>query len=192
VKARSGRAPRIGTPFSTVLVGAQAGQQWAFERLYGGYAPAVAGYLRIQGGSDPDGLTNEVFFGAFSAITTFRGDEDGFRSWLFTIAHRRLTDDRRRAGRQPQPAGSGPDPEAVGGGDVEDEALRRLSVERVRSLCERLAPDQRDVLLLRMVAGLSIEQTAEALGKTETAIKALQRRALGAVRRIFDREGVSL
>lgn len=190
--ARRPRPPRIGDEFVAVLAGAQARAGWAFERLYHGFAPLVAGYLRLQGSPEPDDLTNEVFLSAFGAIGSFQGDETQFRSWLFTIAHRRLTDERRRLGRRPLIAGrdvpSAPD---AAGGDVEEEALRRLSVERVRGLCDRLAPDQRDVLLLRMVSALSIDQTAEALGKSPTAVKALQRRALAAVRRAFDDEGVS-
>lgn len=75
---------------------------------------------------------------------------------------------------------------------MEDEVLRRLSVERVRNLCHRLAPDQRDVLLLRLVSAMTVEDAADALGKSSTAVKALQRRGLAAIRRLFEREGVSL
>jgi RNA polymerase sigma factor (sigma-70 family) len=196
--ARRPRLPRIGDEFEAILEAAQRRAGWAFERLYRALAPVVAGYLRLQGSPEPDDLTNEVFLSAFGAIGSFRGDEDQFRSWLFTIAHRRLTDERRRAGRRPpiadRPLFADRDvagaPEAAGG-DVEEDALRSLSLQRVRRLCDRLAPDQRDVLVLRMVSALSIEQTAEALDKSPTAVKALQRRALGAVRRIFEAEGVS-
>jgi len=190
--ARRPRPARIGVEFAAILGGAQAGKGWAFERLFKALAPVVAGYLRVQGSPEPDDLTNEVFLSAFGALGTFRGEEDQFRSWLFTIAHRRLTDERRRRGRRPPIADRDVAgvPEAAGG-DVEEEALRRLSLERVRNLCDRLAPDQRDVLLLRMVSALSIDQTAEALGKSPTAVKALQRRALAALRRTFDDEGVS-
>lgn len=181
-----------GGDFAAVLGAAQANEGWAFERLYYSLAPVVAGYLRLQGSPDPEDLTNEVFLSAFRSVGSFSGDEDGFRSWVFTIAHRRLTDERRRLGRRPpmsdQDISVASQPS---GGDVEEEALRRLGTERVRGLCERLAPDQRDVVLLRMVSGLSIEQTAEALGKSPTAVKALQRRALAALRRAFEREGVS-
>jgi RNA polymerase sigma factor (sigma-70 family) len=183
----------VGEEFEAVLVGAQAQAGWALERLYRALAPAVAGYLRLQGSPEPDDLTNEVFLSAFRSIGSFQGDEEQFRSWLFTIAHRRLTDERRHLGRRPRLAdrdvSAAPDHP---GGDVEEEAMRRLSVERVRRLCDRLAPDQRDVLMLRMVSGVSIEQAAEALGKSPTAIKALQRRAVAAVRRGLEREGVSV
>ena len=184
------RAP-IGESFPSLLVAAQSGGTWAFERLYRALAPTVAGYLRLQGADDPDDLTNEVFLNVFGAIASFSGDEGKFRSWVFTIAHRRLIDDRRRAGRQPQ-VSPGEPAEVDDAGDVEDEVMRRLSVERVRGLCDRLAPDQRDVLLLRLVSAMTVEETADALGKSATAVKALQRRGLAAVRRRFEREGVSL
>lgn len=70
--------------------------------------------------------------------------------------------------------------------------LRRLSVERVRRLCDRLAPDQRDVMLLRMLSAMTVEQAADALGKSPTVVKSLQRRPLAAIRRVIEREGASL
>jgi RNA polymerase sigma factor (sigma-70 family) len=176
-------------PFQSVLAAARADRPWAYERLYRDLSPAVCGYLRLQGASDPEDLTSEVFLGAFRGIRSFDGDE-AFRSWVFTIAHRRLTDERRANGSRP-PRADAELPE-VAGGDVEEEALRRLSADRVRSLCAGLAPDQGDVLLLRLVSGLTVEAVAGVLGKTEGAVKALQRRGLGALRRQLEREGVPL
>jgi RNA polymerase sigma-70 factor (ECF subfamily) len=67
-----------------------------------------------------------------------------------------------------------------------------LGADRVRALCERLVPGQRDVLLLRLLGDLSIEQVAETLGKRTGAVKALQRRGLLAIGRLLEREGVPL
>lgn len=183
---------RIGPAFDTLLAAAQRDAAWAYERLWRAYAPAVVSYLRLQGAFDPEDLTSEVFLGAFRGLRSFAGDEDRFRGWLFTIAHRRLTDERRRASVRPQcTAGDGAGLDRLGG-DVEDDALRELGESRVRELCERLAPDQRDVLLLRLVADLTVEAVAEALGKTPGAVKALQRRGLTALRRFLEPEGVPL
>ena len=186
-------ANHLGDAFEPVLVAARTGEGWAAERLWRCLAPAVAGYLRAQGASEPEDLTSEVFLGVFRTIGTFAGDEPGFRSWVFTIAHRRLVDDRRRAGRRPLPSELSPDhADRYAGRSAEREALRRLGTERVRELCDQLVPDQRDVLLLRLVAGLTVEEVASALGRSEGAVKALQRRALASLRRNLDRQGVPL
>ncbi len=192
----SGSARRVpeqlGEQFEQVLAAAQSGGAWAAEQLWTSLAPAVAGYLRVQGAADPDDVTSEVFLGVFRSLGSFAGGEEQFRSWVFTIAHRRLVDDRRSAGRRPQLAS---DPGPDGGASApsaEHEALQRLGGDRVRQLCERLVPDQRDVLLLRLVGGLTVDGVADTLGKSSGAVKALQRRGLGALRRILEREGVPL
>lgn len=181
---------RLGGAFEDVLVAAQAGAGWAFVRLWQTYAGPVAGYLRLQGPAEPDDLTSEVFLGAFRSIGGFSGDEAAFRSWLFTIAHRRLLDARRAAGCRPRltslddetPARAEPSPDA--------EVTRRLATERVRALCDRLVPDQRDVLLLRLVGGFTVEEVAVTLRKSSGAVKALQRRGLRALEKILQQEGV--
>ena len=190
---RSTTRARIGPEFESVLCAAQSGAAWALERLYQVLSPAVLGYLRVQGAADPEDLANEVFLGVFQRIGTFAGDEDRFRSWVFTIAHSRLIDDRRRASRRPQLVQDDAEaPVDRPGGDAEQDALARLSSGRVQALCEELVADQRDVLLLRLMAGLTVEAIAESLGKSEGAVKALQRRGLANLRKILERDPVSL
>jgi len=183
----------MGPGFGSMLHAAQTGAPWALERIYRDLSPAVVGYLRVQGAADPEDLTNEVFVGVLGSVRSFRGDEDQFRSWVFTVAHSRLIDDRRRVARRPQGGGDTHDagPDRVGG-DAEQDALERLSAQRVQALCDRLVPDQRDVLLLRLMAGLTIEAIAEALGKSEGAVKALQRRGLAKLRTMLAHDPVSL
>jgi RNA polymerase sigma factor (sigma-70 family) len=177
-------------PFQRLLAAAQANGAWAFEALYRELAPAVAGYLRMQGADEPDDLVSEVFIGVFRGLASFEGTEAQFRSWVFTIAHRRLTDERRRRGRRPAEASLDAVAEPLGG-DVEEEALAGLGGERVRALLADLSPEQRDVILLRVVADLSVEDVAQALGKRPGAIKALQRRGLAALHRKISREAVT-
>lgn len=190
---RSESRARIGPDFSSVLQAARSGAPWALERIYQVLSPAVVGYLRVQGATDPEDLTNEVFLGVLRRIGSFDGTEDEFRSWIFTIAHSRVVDERRANGRRPQLAGTGhePPPE-LAGGDAEHDALQRLSSQRVQALCEGLVADQRDVLLLRLMAGLTVDAIADALGKSEGAVKALQRRGLANLRKILERDPVSL
>lgn len=171
-----------------LLAAAHDGEGWAYERLFRELAPAVRGYLRLQGAREPDDLTSEVFAGAFANLAGFAGDEAAFRSWLFTIAYRRLVDEHRYWGRRPTLSGgpigpSAADAEVREAGDAETDALRSLADERVRHLLGALSADQRNVLLLRVVADLGIDQVAEILGKRATAVKALQRRGLAGLRR---------
>lgn len=183
---------RLGDAFDAVLAAAQADAGWALERLWQTYAGVVAGYLRLQGATEPDDLTSEVFLGAFRSIGAFSGDEAAFRSWLFTIAHRRLLNTRRAAGRRPHHGPLDDDGAALVEPGPDGEVLRRLATERVRGLCARLVPDQRDVLLLRLVGGFTVDEVAATLSKTPGAVKALQRRGLIALQKILEREGVTL
>jgi RNA polymerase sigma factor (sigma-70 family) len=198
VRSDSSRPPRAGIEdFDSLLAEVQEGRPAAWDRCYRWLAPAVAGYLRVQGAGDVEDLTSEVFLAMFRNIDSFSGTEANFRSWVFVIAHRRLQDERRRRFRRfnhDEPLDESL-VEHVGdptGADTEEEALRTIGTARVDALCARLAPDQRDVVLLRVLGDLSVDQVAEALDKSPGAVKQLQRRGFEALRRLVDREGVSL
>jgi RNA polymerase sigma factor (sigma-70 family) len=192
-----GQRDRFGGQFDAVLAAAHDGAPWALECMFTTLAPVVTGYLRVQGSVEPEDLTSEVFVAVLRNLRDFRGDEPGFRSWVFTIAHRRLLDERRRRARRPPPEHLADAPETFASDlpapeDVEAAMDRSLGAERVRALCDQLVPGQRDVLLLRLVGDLSIEQVAHALDKSTGAVKALQRRGLLAIGRLLEREGVPL
>ena len=172
---------------SRLVSEARHGSIKAFDDIYRSLAGQVASYLRWHRATDPDGLTNDVFAQVHRNLPRFEGDEHGFRSWVFTIAHHRMIDDRRRANRQPQLQDELAVDEHMGLGDVEDDAFAVLAHDRVRDLLTVLSPDQRDVVLLRIIADLSVEEVARMLDKREGAIKALQHRALATLRRHLDR-----
>lgn len=175
-------APAHDAWFGSVLLGAQAGAAWAFEELWQHYAGRVRGYLRRQGAEDADDLTSETFLGAFRTIGSFRGDEDAFRSWLFSIAHRRLVDERRRRSRRPRglPVDGGGLPAVTDGGI--EEAVAGLSDSVVERLVRELPRLQRDVLLLRVVAGLPAEEVGRLVGRRAGAVRTIQHRALATLR----------
>jgi RNA polymerase sigma factor (sigma-70 family) len=186
-----GRSPDsdpVPPTLGALVADARAGSPRAFERLYTSLAGQVASYLRWHRASDPDGLTNDVFVQVHRNLATFEGDMLGFRSWLFTIAHHRMIDDRRRANRQPPVQRDIATEDELGLGDVEEDALAALAHDKVRDMLTVLSPDQRDVVLLRIVADLSVEEVARMMGKREGAVKALQHRALAALRRHLDAE----
>jgi RNA polymerase sigma-70 factor (ECF subfamily) len=171
-----------------VLQAAQLGAGWAFERIYSQLSPVVHGYLRAQGADDPEGAVNDVFLRAFRRMDSFEGAPSAFRSWLFTIAHHLLVDQRRFASRRPRQISFDSLPEGVGG-DSEDEAIRRLTLSRLAAQLSLLTVEQRDVLLLRFVADLSLEEIASAQGRSVGSVKALQHRAIETVRRRLEEIG---
>jgi RNA polymerase sigma factor (sigma-70 family) len=177
--------------FDDVLAAARANAPWAFERIYEQFAPAVAGYLRLRGAPDPEGTTNEVLLGVFRGLPRFEGDAAGFRSWVFTIAHHRLVDERRRASSRVETTEWVQGLHETAGGDVELEAVTDLDDVWVRELLEHLTEEQRNVILLRVLADLSIDEVAEIMGKRPGAVKMLQRRGLAALRRLLEHEGVT-
>lgn len=176
--------------FHSVLAAAQTGVEWAWTRLYESVAGKVIGYLRLRGAHEPEDLLGEVFVQVARNIKTFEGTEQGFRSWVFTVAHHRLIDERRyRSRRSTEP--SEDIQESASGGDVEEEALALLGESRVRALLCGLSPDQRDVLLLRVLGDLSVAEIAAALDKTPGAVKALHHRGVTALRAAFSEAGVT-
>lgn len=120
-------------------------------------------------------------------IGRFTGDEPGFRSWAFTIAHRRLLDERRRRSRKPaEPSGA----EVIDAAlppmpGAEPAALASLELDEVLALLDRLTGDQREVLLLRLIGDLSVESTATVTGRTPDAVKALTKRGLDRLRTLL-------
>jgi RNA polymerase sigma factor (sigma-70 family) len=145
-----------------------------------------------QGASEPEDLTSEVFLAVLRNLGSFDGDEAAFRSWVFTIAHRRVLDERRRASRRPAAAPLAEAPDRPAPDDVEATVVETLGLDYVRALCERLSDDQRDVLLMRLLGRFTIDETAALMRRTPGSVKALQRRGLVAMSRLIEREGVPL
>ncbi|MGZ5323569.1 MAG: RNA polymerase sigma factor [Solirubrobacterales bacterium] len=178
--------------FTVLLQAAREGSESAWSEIYGELAPAVLGYLRGNRAPDPEDVLGEAFLQVARDVGRFDGDWPAFRAWVFTIAHHRLIDARRRRARRPvELVAETPEPPVAGPDTAAEGALARIDAERVEAVLERLSPDQRAVLLLRVIGDLSLEQVAEILGKRTGAVKQLQRRGLAAAQRVLGREGVT-
>ncbi|WNM25360.1 RNA polymerase sigma factor [Demequina capsici] len=176
----------LGDYFDDVLAAARAGGAWAWESLYRDLAGPVTGYLRSRGAPDVEDVVSETFLSVARDIHRFSGDESDFRAWVFTIAHRRMQDAFRKRGRQvPIVDGeAGLDvAETAWLGNTEADAMNALSLIEVESIIAHLSEAQRDVVLLRVVGDLSVAETAQALGRSEGAVKAIQSRALKVLRK---------
>ncbi|MBC7677568.1 MAG: RNA polymerase sigma factor [Pseudorhodobacter sp.] len=161
-----------------VLSAACLGEAWALRVVYDELAPRVLGYLRGRGAAEPEDLTSEVFLAVLPRLATVTGGAAGLRTLLFSVAHARLVDDlRRRARRGPAVAlddttvlPTAPSAETV--------AFGQAGTDRVRQVLAGLPGDQRDVLLLRLVGDLTVDEVATAIGRSAGAVKQLQRRGL--------------
>ena len=142
------------------------------------FAPAVLGYLRAQHVPDPEDVAGEVFLQVARDLTTFDGDDDALRRWVFTIAHHRMVDAHRRRTRRP----------VISGDEVPEQTSQPppepLDPVLIAAL-DGLTEAQREVVVLRFVADLSVEEVARLTGRAEGAVKAMQHRALEHLSRLL-------
>jgi RNA polymerase sigma factor (sigma-70 family) len=182
----------VGPSWGSVLGGCRAGAEWAWRQVYEDVAPSVLRYHRARGTPNPEDLVGETFVRVVRGLSGFEGNEEQFRAWVFAISRRRAIDLARSAARRHEETRSTHELIDRGGmGNAEDDAMRSLEEERVRHVLGGLTGDQRDVLLLRLLSDLSVEQVASVLGKTAGAVKALQARGLEHVRREISRGAVT-
>ena len=176
--------------FVAVLAAALAGDEQAWTVLYRSVSSNVRSYAVAQGALDPDDLVGEVFLQVARNIARFHGTAANFRSWVFMIAHNRIVDARRAARRRPPPVELDEeviDLRTMTTVDAEEAALDRLASERVNEHLASLTEDQRQVLLLRYLGDLTLEEVAAVTGRPLGAVKQLHRRGLRGVRRNLDK-----
>ncbi|WP_306864571.1 RNA polymerase sigma factor [Arthrobacter bambusae] len=153
-----------------------------FSAVYQALAGQVLGYLTAKGVSDPEAVTQDVFVAVLPRLGTITGGVNGLRTFVFSVAHARMVDDHRRQSRAPEHHEFEPERDTRQSDSAEAEAMNRVAPGEVMALLDLLREDQREVLTLRIVAGLTVDQVAEIMGKSQGAIKQLQRRGLNALR----------
>jgi len=174
----------IGQAFEDVLAAAKLGADWAWAVLYAEISGPVMGFLRCRGVSDPEEAAGDVFFELARAVDDFDGDEEQFRITVFQLAYRRLLAEKHYGKGFPRSA-------------LADQVLDRLKrdvtvmdtmakeeiPDEIRAAFQVLTPDQRDVLTMRVVSHLSVEQTAAVIERRIEDVRSIQRHALAQVRK---------
>ncbi|HUG75820.1 MAG TPA: sigma-70 family RNA polymerase sigma factor [Acidimicrobiia bacterium] len=177
--------------FPSALVAAQAGAGWAWNALMAEMGDALHAYVRRQGARDADDLVGETWLHVARGIGSFDGSYTQFRSWVFMVAHHRIIDERRRTRRKPSHPADTRTLEVVASAEpsAESEAIEALGEEEVVRILATLPEAQREVMLLRIVAGFGITEIAEIVGKRPGAVQALQHRAVNRLRGAVERSG---
>jgi RNA polymerase sigma-70 factor (ECF subfamily) len=177
----------LGADFDDVLESARLGSRPALGAIYRDLFPGVLAYLRARRAIEPEDLASDVFVDVATGLLRFSGDEHEFRGWVFTIARRRAIDAGRRASRRatsPVPTEALAD--LPSSDDPSAEVIARLGAEEALELVDRLPSRQAEVVRLRVIAGLGVEETATVLGKRPGTVRVVQHRALRKLRRMID------
>lgn len=162
---------------TAVIVRARKGNKQALEQIWYAHHPAVIRYLRGVGIPDPDDVAADVWESVARSLRRFEGDGADFRRWLFVIARRRMIDDLRlRSNRHEELVGDMPDACAV----ETDRAVEGLA--QATALLQRLPAPQAEVILLRVMAGFSVKETAELTDRSPASVRVMAHRGLARLR----------
>jgi RNA polymerase sigma-70 factor (ECF subfamily) len=165
---------------------ARSGDQQALGELYDLYFPRIYRYMLARTGNpaEAEDVTEEVFVKVLGGISGFQWRQAPFAAWLFRIAHNQVVSYARKNGarRHDTPLSASiadrvPDPLVR----VED----RLFFEQILDVARALPQAQREVVWLRFAVGLSVSDTARALGKQEGNVKVLQHKAIARLQKLL-------
>ncbi|MFL6143670.1 MAG: RNA polymerase sigma factor ShbA [Labedaea sp.] len=174
--------------FHELVSAALAEDAQAIGTLFVWIHPAIIRYCRARIGrtgaaySSADDVAQEVCLAVLGALPRYGDEPQSFLPFVYGIAAHKVADHYRRAGRdKADPAADVPD-----GIDLdatpEQQTVRADVRSRLVRLLDTLAPRQREILVLRLVVGLSAQETAVAIGLTATAVRVAQHRALAKLR----------
>ncbi|GAA1989016.1 RNA polymerase sigma factor [Catenulispora subtropica] len=164
----------------SALAAARRGEETGFAELWHALHPPLLRYLRAVVGDTAEDVASETWLQAAKDVRGYRGDAAGFRVWLFRVARHRALDELRKTSRRKEDNG---DVAAIAtdwpsADDTESVAAEREDTERALRLIARLPKDQAEAVLLRVVAGLDVAQTAKVLDKRDGAVRIAAMRGL--------------
>jgi RNA polymerase sigma-70 factor (ECF subfamily) len=166
-----------------LVANAKRGDSQAFGQLFDEYAGPIHRFIasRVNSPSDAEDLTQLVFVKALEALPRYEARGIPFGGWLFRLARNAIID-QIRTRRDHLPLVTALTRETDDAGPEATAALRD-DLDRVAQALTELTDDQREVIELRFFAGLSVLETAVAMGRQEGTVRGLQFRAIAALRR---------
>jgi len=155
------------------------GDENAFRVLYRAVQPGLLRYLRVLVGTDAEDVASEAWLHIARDLTSFKGDEDGFRGWAATIARNRALDHLRHQRRRPVSAASDEQlAEVPAREDTAETAVTSMDTDAALAMIAKLPRDQAEAVLLRAVMGLDATAAAKVLGKRAGAVRMAAHRGL--------------
>jgi RNA polymerase sigma-70 factor, ECF subfamily len=179
----------IGDDFPGALAAAEQGSEAAFSVLCRDRNPDLLRYLRVAAPEATEDVASETWV---QVCRGFCGDEQAWRSWLFTIARRRAIDEGRRHSRHPvAPLADLPHAREPRAPDAEMQALENLATAGVITAVLAPPPAQAEVILLRMLGGLDNETVARVVGSSPGAVRVAAHRGLRRLAQTLSPAGVT-
>jgi len=175
----------MGIPQEELLARAKRLDMEALAEIYDLYNSGLYGYaLRLLGDVElAEDCVAETFSRFLQALHSGKGPRTYLQAYLYRIAHNWITDQYRR---QPIPPLSLDENLHTSSGTLpEQEVVENIQKEKVRAALLHLTPDQRQVIMLKYYQGWGNKEVAAALDKPLGAVKSLQHRALGALKRML-------
>jgi RNA polymerase sigma-70 factor, ECF subfamily len=165
-----------------LLAGALDFDEKALAAIYDQFNGRIFAYgMRLLGKHDmAEECVAETFSRFLNAISEGRGPHSHLQAYLYRIAHNWITDYYRK-----QPVADLTEKQESGESSPHHTVDKRLQQAQIRAALHRLTPDQQQVIVLRFLEGLESEEVAAAINKPLGAVKALQHRAIGALRKIL-------
>ncbi len=170
-----------------LLQAARQGDTLALGKLYECYAPRVFRFLfaHLDERMDAEDLTEEVFLRVWQALPEYQERGAPFGGFVFRVARNALFDHYRRSRRRQAPETLDEERLPAARSDRADDPDAWFESAELRRLLAQLSEDQQTVLSLRFLAGLTPEETGQAMGKSCGAVRVLQHRALRALRKLL-------
>jgi RNA polymerase sigma-70 factor (ECF subfamily) len=166
------------------IAAAKAGDRGALEEIFRIYHPALLRYLRVRSPDFAEDVASQTWISVAKSIDRFDGNGAALRGWILTIGYRRLADEYRRRGRRLEDVGEVPE-------TIDEQTPEGVTMSKLgwaQALVSRLPPRQADVVMMRVIGGLSVDQVAEATGLSKANVRVLAHRGLAQLHRMLTDE----
>jgi RNA polymerase sigma-70 factor (ECF subfamily) len=170
----------------TLLAGVRRLDPQALAEVHNTYYPAIFRFIAFRVGQQEvaEDLTSEVFLRLLSAVRDRHAPQNTLRGWLYGVASRVVADHHRQHYRAIQRAVDPPSTDDLA--DPVATVYRQETLDSLYRAMSELTEEQRDVIAMRFGMDMPIREVANALGKSEGAVKQLQARAIAALSHRLD------